>query len=66
MQGLATLKSIGPCKLKYGLVEWEEAGGLVYHQDQLYVPDNLDLRAEVISTCHDALMASHSRCTGPL
>jgi hypothetical protein len=57
---------MGPCKLKSGLVEWEEAGRLMYHQGQLYVPDNPDLRAEVIGTCYDALTAGHPGRTGTL
>jgi hypothetical protein len=66
IQGLVILKSMGPCKLKSGLVEGEEAGGLVYHQGRLYVPDDPDLRAKVISTYHDALTAGHPGCTGTL
>ena len=59
VKNLETLAKMGPRKLANGLLDWEEVDGLVYHQGRLYVPNNTELRAEVIKTCHDALTAGH-------
>lgn len=56
---LATLRKKGPRCLVSGLLEWEEDNGLLYYKGKLYIPNDKELRADVIRTCHDTPIAGH-------
>ena len=58
-QALSVLRSKGPRRLVNGLLEWEEQDGLLYYKGKLYIPNNKDLRAEIIKTCHDTPTTGH-------
>ena len=66
LQQLQKLKTTGLRKLLNGLIEWEEEDGLVYHKGKLYVPLDVELRRDVIKSCHDAPAAGHLGRTGTL
>jgi hypothetical protein len=59
LEGLEKLRRTGPTRLVNGLAEWEEVDGLVYHKGRLYVPDDIDLRRDVVRQCHDNPTAGH-------
>src|SRR6202040_449426 len=40
--------------------EWSTRDGLLYFQDQVYVPKNLDLRRRITSQHHDTKIAGHA------
>ena len=58
-KALDTLKSKGPRKLTNGTLEWENVNGLLYYKGKLYIPDDSDLRSEIVKSCHDAPAAGH-------
>jgi hypothetical protein len=49
----------GPRRLVNNLLEWEELDGLLYYKGKLYIPNNKELRAEIIKTCHDMPTTGH-------
>src|SRR6201995_3364263 len=49
-----------------GLIEWEEEDRLVYHKGKLYVPLDVELRCDIIRSCHDVPAAGHLGQTGTL
>src|SRR6202000_2817595 len=66
LQQLQKLKTTGLRKLLNRLIEWEEEDGLVYHKGKLYVPLDVELRRDIIRSCHDAPAAGHLGRTGTL
>jgi len=42
--------------------EWLEEEGLFQFRDKIYVPQNTDLRRQVVSLCHDTKVAGYPRC----
>lgn len=65
-EALATLKQKGPRKLVNGTPEWEESDGLIYYKGKLYIPDDKDLRSEIVKTCHNSPSAGHPGRNGTL
>ena len=43
-------------------VEWLEDEGLLHFRGKIYIPQNLDLRRQVVSLCHDIKVARYPRC----
>ena len=66
VQALATLKAKGPRRLVNGLLEWEENDGLLYYKGKLYIPNDKNLRNEVIHQCHDSITTGHPGKHGTL
>lgn len=60
------LRKKGPRKLISSIPEWEEHDGLIYYKGKLYIPNNVDLRNEIIKTCHDTLTTGHPGKHGTL
>lgn len=58
-QALAILRKKGPRRLINGLLEWEEHDGLLYYKGKLYIPNDKELRAEIVKTCHDTSTTGH-------
>jgi hypothetical protein len=65
-QALEVLRKKGPCRLVNNLLEWEELNELLYYEGKLYIPNNKELRAEIIKTCHDTLTTGHPGKHGTL
>ena len=42
--------------------EWKIEGDLVIKEGKIYVPKDIELRAEIIWLHHDVLAAGHGRC----
>lgn len=63
---LATLCKKSPHRLVSDLLKWEEDNGLLYYKGKLYIPNNKELRADVIRTCHDTPTAGHPGKHGTL
>ena len=59
VQALKTLQSKGPRRMVNGILEWEEQDGLLYYRGKLYIPDNKELRNELIKLCHDTPTTGH-------
>lgn len=59
-QAISTLKSKGPRCLINGLLKWEEDDRLLYYKGKLYIPNNKDIRNEIIRRCHDSPTTGHS------
>lgn len=59
LQGLEDLKRNGLRKMLDGSFDWEEKEGLVYHRGKIYIPDDFELRRDVIKSCHDTREAGH-------
>jgi hypothetical protein len=58
-EALKSLKAKGPRQLLNGLLEWEEQDRLVYYKGKLYIPNNKELRGDIVKSCHDSLAAGH-------
>jgi hypothetical protein len=58
-QALEVLRKKGPCKLVNNFFEWKELNGLLYYKGKLYIPNNKELRAKIIKTCHDTPITGH-------
>ena len=58
-KALLTLKKDGPRKLQNGILEWESQDNLIYYKGKLYIPNNKDLRREIIKSCHDTVTTGH-------
>jgi hypothetical protein len=65
-EALKSLKAKGPRRLLNGLLEWEEQDGLVYYKGKLYIPNNKELRGDIIKSCHDSPAAGHPGKYGTL
>lgn len=48
VSALEKMKRTGPRKLANGAAEWEESNGLVYYRGKLYVPNNMEIRHEIL------------------
>src|SRR6202000_1780776 len=59
LQQIQKLKTTRLQKLLNGLIKWEEEDRLVYHKGKLYVPLDVELRCDVIKSCHDTPTAGH-------
>lgn len=53
------MKRMGPQKLANRAAEWEEADGLVYYREKLYVPNNIEICREILKQCHDSVTTEH-------
>ena len=49
----------GPAALKRKLVGWEQTDGLLTYNGRLYIPDDQELRREIVRLCHDTPAAGH-------
>ena len=58
-QALDVLKQKGPRRLANGVLEWENLDGLLYYKGKLYIPNDNELRGEVVKTCHDSPTTGH-------
>lgn len=47
-----------------GSFDWEEKEGLVYHRGKIYIPDDFELRRDVIKSCHNTREAGHPGRSG--
>jgi hypothetical protein len=65
-QALEVLCKKGPRRLVNNLLEWEELNGLLYYKGKLYIPNNQELRAEIIKICHNTPTTGHSGKHGTL
>lgn len=66
IQALDVLRKKGPRRLINNLLEWKEVDGLLYYKGKLYIPNNKELRADVIKTCHNTPTTGHSGKHGTL
>jgi hypothetical protein len=58
-EALKSLKAKGPHRLINSLLEWEEQDGLVYYKGKLYIPNNKELRGDIVKSCHDSSAAGY-------
>jgi transposase InsO family protein len=65
-QALEVLRKKGPRRLVNNLLEWKELNGLLYYKGKLYIPNNKELRTEIIKTCHDTPTTGHPGKHGTL
>ena len=65
-EALKVLQKKGPTRLVNGTLEWEEADGLLYYKGKLYIPNNTELRGEILKSCHDSPLAGHPGKHGTL
>jgi transposase InsO family protein len=65
-EALAVLKKKGPRKLINSAPEWEEVDRLIYYKGKLYIPNDKDIRAEIVKSCHDSPTAGHLGKNGTL
>ena len=66
VESLKALKARGPRRLANNLVEWKEVDGLLYYKGKLYIPNNKELRAEIVKSCHDTPTTGHPGKHGTL
>jgi hypothetical protein len=59
LAGLEQLKKHGLRRLANGLAEWEEENGLIYYRGRVYVPDEENLRRDMVEQCHDHWTVGH-------
>ena len=58
-QALAVVRKKGPRRLINDVLEWEDVDGLLYYKGKLYIPDNKELRAEIVKSCHNTPSTGH-------
>jgi hypothetical protein len=56
---LSKMHSDGFQKLPDGTLEWEEVSGLIFYRGRLNIPNQMDLRHEILCCCLDAPAAGH-------
>lgn len=56
---IQAIKESGIPPLRTLLAEWKLKEGLVYFKDKVYIPENLDLRREILSKHHDLPVMGH-------
>ena len=66
LETLTKIKTLGPHSMKKGLQEWNDKEGLVLHRGKIYVPQNEQLRRDIIKMNHDNLAAGHPGQRGTL
>jgi len=65
IEGLKSLRNI-PKALSDGTAQWEEEDGLVYHKGKLYVPNDRQLRQDIVKSCHNTVTTGHPGKNGTL
>src|SRR5271155_4473791 len=58
-EALAALLNGGPFPMKSALSDWRIDNDLVFYKDWCYVPDNLELRRNIIKRYHNAIPVGH-------
>src|SRR5271168_1993349 len=58
-QALDTIRTSGPRAITQGLKEWNFEDGLILYRGKIYVPKNIELRREVVKSCHDPAIFGH-------
>src|SRR5271170_598240 len=58
-QSLETIQKSGPRSIIQGLKDWNLEDSLILYQGKIYVPKNLELRREVVKSCHEPLVFGH-------
>src|SRR5271168_4012018 len=59
-QALDTIRKSGPRSILQGLKEWNFEDDLILYRGKIYVPKNhLELRREVVKTCHEPPVFGH-------
>jgi len=58
-KALEDLRKEGPRQLVKGLEEWKTDKGLVLYRGKVYVPDDSELRRELVTVHHDSKNAGH-------
>lgn len=56
---LDTIKKQGPGAMTKGLDDWTLEDGLILYRGLIYVPNDLELRREVVRSCHDPEIHGH-------
>src|SRR5271163_2137008 len=58
-EALTALLNGGPFPLKSALSDWRIDNDLVFYKDRCYVPDNLELRRNIVKRYHNAIPVGH-------
>jgi hypothetical protein len=58
-QAIEAITQSGVLPLKSAISDWHSLDGLVWYKDRLYVPDDQDLRREIIARYHELLVMGH-------
>ena len=59
VEALEALKTCGTPPMQLALSDWRTNGDLVFYKDRCYVPDDKELRRNVVARYHDSLPAGH-------
>src|SRR5882724_2228413 len=59
VNALEEIMKSGPRKIHQGLKEWNAEDGLILYRGRIYVPNELELRREVVKSCHDPPIMGH-------
>jgi hypothetical protein len=59
IEGLKSIDKTTPKALTDSVVVWEEDNGFVYYKGRLYMPNDRQLRKDVVQSCHDSLTTGH-------
>jgi hypothetical protein len=51
--------SIAPAYIRKGFKDYQMEAGLLFYQGRIVVPDNEDLKRDLIATFHDSPIAGH-------
>ena len=58
-QAVAKAKKLGPKLLSKGLEDWNTEDGLLLYKGRIYVPNDKQLRANIVKIHHDGPVAGH-------
>ena len=59
MEALEALKTQGTLPMQSALSDWRTDDNLVFYKNRCYMPDNKELRRNVVAQYHDSLPAGH-------
>ena len=59
VEALEALKTHGTPPMQLALSDWRTDDDLVFYKNRCYVPDNKELRRNVVARYHDSLLAGH-------
>ena len=59
VEALKKVEQLGPARLRNDLTDWNVEQGLLLYRGKVYVPNDQDLRAEIVRIHHDSPMAGH-------
>ena len=66
IEGLKSIDKTAPKALMDGTAMWEEDNGFICYKGKLYVPNDRNLRKDIVKSCHDLVVTGHPGKNGTI